>query len=628
MDEILDSIKGPEDLKRLPASQLPELAREIRELIISTISRSGGHLASSLGVVELAIALHRVFATPRDKIIWDVGHQSYAHKILTGRAEAFSTIRQYGGLSGFPRPEESPHDAFGTGHSSTSISVALGLAEARDLQRQNFHVVAIIGDGAMTGGMAFEAMNNAGHLKANVIVILNDNEMSISKNVGAIASYLSRLRMDSRFVKTREDLRKFIRNIPGIGGRVLETAKAIEDHLTYLLVPGVLFEALGFTYLGPFDGHNIELLISTLQRVKDLPGPRLVHVITQKGKGYAPAESDSTRFHGAPPFDIETGESSSDRKIPTYTEVFGKTLVELAAHDPRIVAVTAAMPDGTGLVEFSRRFPDRFFDVGIAEQHAVAFAAALAAGGLRPVVGIYSTFLQRAFDQVIHDVCLQNIPVVLAVDRAGIVGEDGATHQGSFDLSYMRLVPNLVIMAPKDENELRQMLKTSLEGRSPAAIRYPRDKGIGVKIEEEIKSIPVGKAEILREGRDMVLIALGNTVYPSLLASEMLSGHGVRTSVVNARFLKPLDEETITRVARSCRRVFTIEEGTLEGGFGSAVLECLSRYDLGRIWVYRIGLPDCFIEHGSPSILRAKYALSPEGIVEAVRRVVHTVSRT
>ncbi|MHC9539664.1 MAG: 1-deoxy-D-xylulose-5-phosphate synthase [Vulcanimicrobiota bacterium] len=618
MGRILDLVDSPYDMRQLGYPELKKLAEEIREEIIGTISKTGGHLASSLGVVELSMALHYVFNTPEDKVIWDVGHQCYAHKIITGRKKSFSTIRQYDGISGFPKKMESEFDNFGTGHSSTSISAALGIATARDLRGEKFNVVAVIGDGAMTGGMAFEAMNNAGSMNTNLIVVLNDNEMSISNNVGSLTQHLSKIRMSRRLQKVRKDLRYIVRNIPKVGKKVLEVCEYIEDRVTYLLVPGVIFEALGFFYLGPFDGHNIEQLVKTFERVKNMEGNIMVHVITQKGKGYPPAEKDATKFHAAAPFDIATGRNINGAEAPTYTEVFGNTLTEMARQDKRIVAVTAAMRDGTGLSRFAREFPDRFFDVGIAEQHAVTFSAALACGGMRPVVAIYSTFLQRAFDQLIHDVCLQNLPVLFAIDRAGIVGEDGPTHHGVFDISYLRFVPNLVLMSPCDENELRAMMKTALMIDGPSAIRFPRECGVGVAMEAETKTLETGKAEVIREGKDIAIIAIGNLVYPSIFAAERLSVYGISATVINARFIKPLDEELILSVARKTRRIITVEENVVTGGFGSAVQEMIHRSGYENISITTLGLPDRFIEQGSPSILKENLGITTEGITQAI----------
>ena len=505
---LLGAIHEPKDLRLLDLTELKTLAQEIRQEMIDVISKNGGHLAPNLGVVELTLALHRIFNSPQDKIVWDVGHQTYVHKLLTGRLERFKTIRKFRGLSGFPKRGESVHDCFETGHSSTSISAAVGFAKARDVLRESSHVVAVIGDGAMTGGMAFEALNHAGHSETNLIVVLNDNEMSISPNVGAMSTYLNQLRTDPLYDKRKEDLEILLKRIPGIGKKVAKLAAKAKDSLKYLLVPGVIFEELGFTYLGPIDGHDQALMEEVLEQAKNKKGPVLIHVLTQKGKGYKPAEENPGTFHGVGAFDPETGKIAKKIAPPTYTAVFGDTLCSLATQDSRIVAITAAMPGGTGLNEFAKEFPERFFDVGIAEQHAVTFAAGLAFGGLKPVVAIYSTFYQRAYDQVLHDVCLQEANVVLAIDRAGVVGDDGPTHHGVFDISFFRIIPNLIFMAPKDENELRHMLYTALQHSGPVALRYPRADGQGVTLDETLKPIPIGKAEVLRDGRDVTLIGV------------------------------------------------------------------------------------------------------------------------
>lgn len=626
MQKLLDGINSPKDIKELSLEELTLLAGEVRELIIDVVSKNGGHLASSLGAVEVAIALHKIFNCPQDKIIWDVGHQAYAHKILTGRRHLFHTLRQYEGISGFPNISESEYDAFGTGHSSTSISAALGFVKARDLKYEQNEVIAVIGDGALGGGMALEALNHAGHLKANMLVVLNDNEMSISKNVGAISSYLSKIRMQPSFVKARSDLQKLVKNIPKIGDKLFNTAREIENHLTYLLVPGVFFESLGFTYLGPFDGNNISELIPILEKIKNMKGPRLLHVITQKGKGYFPAEENSTKFHGVVPFNIETGEyENKDINIPSYTKVFGDTLIKLAKDDPKILALTAAMIDGTGLVNFSEKFPDRTFDVGISEQHMVTFAAALAKEGFKPVVCIYSSFLQRAYDQLIHDVCLQGLHVTFAIDRAGIVGEDGATHQGAFDLSFLRSIPNIVIMSPKDENEFGSMIKTAVNYSGPVAVRYPRGKGIGIKLDDKLTEIPIGQAEVLKEGKDILFIAIGNMVYPCLLAAEELTQLGLSAGVINARFVKPLDKEFLGKKIKEYKNVITFEENVKAGGFGSAILEFIEEQNIKNINIKCVGLPDKFIEHAHPSILRMKYNLSPDKIKEVIKHSLEMV---
>ena len=613
---LLDSINSPQELKKLAPELLPQLAQEIREKIIATVSKTGGHLAPSLGTVELTIALHYVFDCPKDKIVWDVGHQAYAHKLLTGRRDRFETLRQFGGLSGFPKRNESPYDAFDTGHSSTSISAALGLAAARCQKKESSKVIAVIGDGAMTAGLAFEGLNNAGDLNKDLIVILNDNGMSIAPNVGALSSFFSRQFTRPTMVFLKKQVENLLGSLPAIGDDLLTFAKRSQDSLKAFFTPGMLFEALKFTYLGPVKGHRLDHLIETLQNVKNLKGPILVHVLTTKGKGYEPAESDPTGFHGLGRFDPDTGEAKkSVGEVPSYTQVFGDTLVRLAQDDPKIVAITAAMPDGTGLVDFHKDFPNRFYDVGICEQHAITFAAGLALGGMRPVAAIYSTFMQRAYDQVLHDVCLQNLPVVLALDRGGMVGEDGETHQGLFDLSFLRHLPNLTLMAPKDENELRDMLYTAVAHPGPIALRYPRGKGVGVAFSSTLQKVPIGQAEVLREGEDLLILALGASVYPALAAAEKLEAHGFSATVVNARFVKPLDENLILTLAAKHGRVLTVEENVLAGGFGSAVLELLADRGLA-VAVKRLGIPDIFVEHGAPAILRQKYGLDADGILQ------------
>ena len=612
---LIENIESPVDLKKLAREELPLLAEELRDIIIEQVSCEGGHLASNLGVVELTIALHYVFNTPTDKIVWDVGHQSYAHKLLTGRYKKFSTLRKYKGLSGFPRINESPFDAFGTGHSSTSISAAVGIAEARDKRGERFKVIPVIGDGAMTSGLAFEGLNNAGHLKKDLLVILNDNEMSISKNVGALSAYLNRILTGEAFQRLKKETKSFLEHIPKLGAPVSKMAQRAEETLKGLFLPGILFEELGFTYIGPIDGHDIELLIETFSRIKQLNEPILLHVITKKGRGYKFSEKDPCVFHGIGPFDMDTGTITSDPTTPTYSEVFGKALTALAQEDIRVVAISAAMREGTGLDIFSEKFPERFYDVGIAEPHAVTFAAGLASHGLRPVVAIYSTFLQRAYDEIIHDVCLQNLPVIFAIDRSGIVGEDGPTHQGVFDISYLRHIPNLLVMAPKDAPELRGMLRLALYHDGPSAIRYPRGRvkqPLGYSAKES--AVTIGKGELLYEGDDIALIAIGNTVSPSLKAAEMLRKEGISPCVINARFIKPLDEDLILSTASRVKRIVTVEENMLAGGFGSAVLECLHKSGLDNVSVKRIGIEDEFVEHGSQSILRKKYHLDEEGI--------------
>ena len=624
MSGVLDQIEFPIDVKKLDLEELGKLCREIREEIISTVSRNGGHLASNLGVVELTVALHHVFELPHDKVIWDVGHQSYAHKILTGRRDRFHTLRQYEGISGFPKRDESPYDAFDSGHSGTSISSALGMAEARRQRGEEGKVIAVIGDGSMTAGVAFEGLNQTGHVDQDLIVILNDNEMSISPNVGALSSYLNRL-MTGQFVnRFREDIKAFLDTLPGIGKSVLRFAKQAEESLKGLLIPGLLFEELGLKYIGPIDGHRLDYLIETFQNIKKLRGPILVHVITKKGKGYPPAEMNPARFHSVAPFVVETGEPRKDqiKNPPTYTEVFGDTLCQLAKENRRLIAITAAMQSGTGLEQFSKEFPDRFYDIGIAEQHAVTFAAGLALEGMKPVVAIYSTFLQRAYDQVLQDVCLQNLPVVFALDRGGIVGEDGPTHHGLFDFSYLRHIPNLVIMVPKDEDEFQHMIKTAVECPLPVAFRYPRGKGEGVKRSDILKSIDIGKGEVLRKGDDVLILAIGSTVYPSLRAAERLAQVGINPAVINSRFLKPLDGDLLCDWAKRIGKVLTVEENVLLGGFGSAVLELFQERGLFSIRVKRLGIPDLFVEHGPQPLLRAKYGIDENGILEAVKEMV------
>lgn len=615
---ILERVDSPADLRKLSYSELETLAEEIREYILQTVARTGGHLAPNLGVVELTIALHLAFDSPRDKIIWDVGHQCYVHKILTGRRDRFSSLRQYGGLSGFPKLRESVHDCFETGHSSTSISAALGMALARDLSGEDFSVIAVIGDGALTGGMAYEALNHAGQLGTRLIVVLNDNEMSIAKNVGAMAEYLSRLRTDPLYYRSKEEIEEVLRRIPNIGPRIVRAVERFKDSVKYLLVSGIIFEELGFTYLGPIDGHNIKLLRRVFERAKMLNGPVLIHVNTKKGKGYAPAERNPDKYHGIGPFDLKTGTPYSKGKAPTYTQVFGEFICHLAEKNPRLVAITAAMVDGTGLREFAQRFPKRFFDVGIAEQHAVTLAAGLARGGYQPVVVIYSTFLQRAYDQIIHDVALQQLPVVFALDRAGIVGEDGETHQGLFDLSYLRSIPGMIIMVPKDQNELAVMLANALEYKKPTAIRYPRGNGSNLVFEYKPAAIAPGQGEVMREGEDMVILAVGPLVYAALEAAERLEKERRSVAVINCRFVKPLDEGLILKWAEKTQRVITLEENVLAGGFGSAVLELLAAHGF-KGEVVRIGIPDCFVEHGAPEILRHKYGLDAEGIIASIK---------
>ena len=588
------------------------------------MAKTGGHLASNLGVVELTTALYTVYDLAKDIVIWDVGHQCYAHKLLTGRHERFGTLRQFEGISGFPRRDESPYDHFGTGHASTSISAALGFAKARDLRGSTERVVAVIGDGSLSGGMALEALNNAGQLKTDLTVVLNDNEMSISRNVGAMATHLSKLRMLPLYRRVQNKAKTVIENLP-MGGKTLSrTAEGILHGVTHLMAAqtGIIFEEMGFTYLGPMDGHDIDLLIEVLSNVRTIEGPVLLHVLTTKGKGYEHAENNARFFHGVAPFQVKNGQVEKSDGGITFTEAFADALIELGEQDERVVAITAAMRDGTGLQEFAERFPGRFYDVGIAEQHAVTFAAGLAAAGVRPVVAVYSTFLQRAYDQIVHDVCLQNLPVIFAIDRAGLVGNDGPTHHGAFDLSYLRHIPNMVIAAPADAAELRQMLRLALEHDGPFAIRYPRGASPAIPGHIERRPVSLGMAEVLADGDDVCIIAVGSAVNPSLKALEILRGGDVSTALVNARFVKPLDSELITGFARRCRRLVLVEENAIQGGFGSGVAELLAEAGICDVSIKQVGLPDEFVGHGAQPTLREFHGLDPEHIVRAAAELV------
>jgi len=612
MSKILDTIDSPADLKGLSPAVLEELAAELRREIIATVTTTGGHLASNLGVIELTIALHRVFDSPKDKIIWDVGHQSYVHKLLTGRRQRFNTLRQYKGLSGFTSRDESEHDPFGAGHASTSISAALGMAVARDLAGEDYHVIAVIGDGAITAGMAYEALNHAGHLGSRLIVVLNDNGMSISPTVGALAKMLGSVRLDHRVRKAEKKGKKIITSLP-LGKKIWYFSKEISARTRSFFMPTPLWEALGFTYIGPIDGHSITNLEEVLTQVKKGANkPTLVHVITTKGKGYPQAESDAVYFHGVP------GKNSGKNTAPTYSEVFAQTMLRLAREEPKLAVITPAMPEGNCLSPLEAEFPDRVFDVGICEQHAVTFAAGLATQGYIPVVAIYSTFLQRAFDQIIHDVCIQNLPVVFAIDRGGIVGDDGKTHQGAFDISYLTLIPQLTVAAPKDENELQHLLYTAVKSSRPMAIRYPRSAGLGVPLDTILHEIPIGKGEILRYGNDVAILALGASVHYATEAAKELSLKGVESTVVNARFVKPLDSELITSLARRIKHIVTIEENVLTGGFGSSVIKLIQESGITGVVVKNIGIADEFVEHGTQAILRAKYSLDAKGIAKKV----------
>jgi 1-deoxy-D-xylulose-5-phosphate synthase len=612
MPRLLDTIDSPADLKGLSLAALEELAAEIRREIINTVTTTGGHLASNLGVVELTIALHRVFNSPRDKIIWDVGHQSYVHKLLTGRRTRFNSLRQYGGISGFTSRDESEHDPFGAGHASTSISAALGMAVARDLAGDDYKVIAVIGDGAITAGMAFEALNQAGHLGTRLIVILNDNGMSISPTVGALAKLLSRVRFDRRIGKAKTRSKKIVTALP-LGDKIWRLSAQIEGRLKGFLAPTPIWEALGFAYIGPIDGHNIHDLETVLTQARDYANrPTLVHVITTKGKGHSPAESNAVYFHGVP------AKNSRNEDIPTYSEVFAQTMLRLAREEPRLIVVTPAMPEGNCLNIVEAEFPERVFDVGICEQHAVTFAAGMATQGYIPVVAIYSTFLQRAFDQIIHDVCLQNLPVVFAIDRGGIVGDDGKTHQGTFDISYLSLIPQLVVAAPKDENELQHLLYTAVKLGRPMAVRYPRSPGLGVPLDKTFREIPVGQSEVLKYGDDVAILALGASVAPALEATAELTAKEIDATVVNARFARPLDAPLIDKLAGRIKKIVTVEENVLNGGYGSGVLKLLQESGYCDMVVKNIGIPDDFVEHGTQAILRAKYSLDARGITGKV----------
>ena len=620
----LTEIQSPAELKKVPRDQLPRVAAELRETIVRNVARTGGHLASSLGVVELTVALHYVFDCPRDRIVWDVGHQAYAHKILTGRRNVFPTLRTFEGISGFPRISESPCDAFGTGHSGTSISAAFGMAVARDLRKGKNRVVAVIGDGSLSSGLALEGLNQAGHQKRDLIVILNDNEWSISQNVGALSGYLNRMMTGKLYTSFRKRVETLLKSMPH-GAFMARIAKKSEELTKGFIVPGLLFEELGYTYIGPIPGHDLEALIGTLQNLENIQGPVLVHVVTSKGKGYAPAEANPEYFHGVGAFDPETGKGIGKASAPSYTDVFSDAIVEIARENPKVVAITAAMCGGTGLKKFRDAFPDRFFDVGIAEAHAVTFAAGLAREGKIPVVAIYSTFLQRAFDQIIHDVCIQKLPVVFAVDRGGIVGADGATHQGLFDLSFLRQIPEMSLMAPRDEAELVRMLRTAVGAGRPVAIRYPRGSGPGVAIPSGPGPgmVAWGKGELLAEGKDVLLVGIGSTVAMCLDASEELRKQGVSAAVVDARFVKPLDADLLLPLVRRIGRVVTVEENLLAGGFGSAVMELLEEHDEHPHCFRRIGVHDRFVEHGAPAMLREQCGLTSAHIVFEALRICH-----
>ena len=624
--KFLTEINSPADLRQLKLEDLQTVADEVRQFILETTSRIGGHTGASLGAVELAVAMHYVFDTPKDKLVWDVGHQAYAHKILTGRRDQMHTIKQYGGLNGFLRRDESEYDTFGAGHASTSLSAALGMAVARDKKNEDFHVCALIGDSSLAGGMAMEAINQAGHLKSRLIVLLNDNEMSIAPAVGALTRYLNRIKEAQSYHWLKEEVGETLESVPHFGGHLRKAAKTFKDAIAAAVLPGALVNELGFKYIGYVDGHNVAALVKALEQAKQIDdAPVIVHALTQKGKGFPNPEKNLYCYHATGPFDIKTGKAIKSNKIspPTYTAVFGQTMCELMGRDEKIVALTAAMPDGTGIDKVLEKFPERAFDVGIAEQHAITFCAGMACEGLKPVAAIYSTFLQRAFDQILHDVCLQDLNVTFAMDRAGIVGNDGPTHHGLLDIAYLRGYPNIVLMSPKDEGELRDMLLTAIEHPGAAAIRYPRGSGIGADISRAPEKLEIGKSEILREGGETAIVAYGSMVYPALEAAGNLAKDGIETTVVNARFVKPLDEEMIIELARTKRLLITVEEAYLAGGFGSAVMELLEAEGLlQQVRVVRIGVPDRIITHGDAKLLLAKYGLDADGIYLKVKETV------
>lgn len=615
---FLDKIDSPQDLKNIPIQQLPKVAKEIRDMLLDTISKTGGHLSSNLGVVELTMAMHYVFNSPVDKFVWDVGHQSYVHKLLTGRKDRFDTLRQADGLCGFTKREESEHDTWNCGHGGTSISAALAFAKARDLKKADNDVVAVIGDGSLTAGMAFEGLNHTGHIQSDMIVVLNDNEMSISANVGGMSAHLSKIMTGQVMLKIKSEVDQMLLAVPGIGKEISRYAHKIDEAIKGVFIPGRLFEDLGFRYVGPVDGHDVKTLIETFSAVKDLKGPTLMHVVTRKGKGYEQAEEKADVWHGAKPFNVSTGEFHKKKSNPAYTNVFADALIELAKEDEKIVGITAAMPDGTGISKFGKAFPERTFDVGMAEQHGVAFSGALAIEGFRPVAAIYSTFIQRAYDQVVHDICLMDLDVTFALDRAGIVGEDGATHQGLYDIAFLRTLPNMVVMAPKDENELRHMLKTAVNHKGPIALRYPRGAGLGVPMDEKMKVLEIGKGEVVKDGSDIAIFAYGHTVDWATQTSAMLEEEGFSVAVINSRFAKPVDKELIVQYGNSVRCLVTTEEHSLKGGFGSAVLEALQEEQVSDVHVKCIGLEDIVLEHGAPGKQRKDLKLDPEGMFETI----------
>ena len=618
MEKILDGVQSPKDVKELNRKELGQLAQEIRDLIIQVVSKTGGHLSSNLGVVELTLALHQVFDAKEDKIIWDVGHQCYTHKIITGRKEQFQKLRQYEGLCGFPDRGESPYDVYNTGHASTALSAAAGMAAAREKNKEDHHVVAVVGDGSMTGGVAWEALNQIGNIRDRMIIVLNYNEMSISQNVGALSKYMEYLVSGQHYLKIKDTAKSVLKSVPAVGWPMIKIGRAVEEAVTKIFFPGLFFKELGIKYIGPVQGHNISSLLEVFEKAKKYDGPVLIHCVTKKGKGYGPAQKDSSAFHGTSPFDIETGKSLNNDKTPSFSKVFGQTAVKVGEADEKVVAISAAMREGTGLVEFSKKFPDRFFDVGIAEQHAVDFASGMALNGFKPIVAIYSTFLQRAYDQLYHDVCLMDIPIVFALDRSGIVPDDGPTHQGINDIVYLRHLPNMIVMAPKDENELQHMIHSALSYSHPAAVRFPKGKGIGVEMDKDLKVLSLGQSEKLKEGKDL-LFAFGSMVYPALEAAKALEKEGISLAVVNARFAKPLDEKILLQYARPGGVVVTVEEAVLAGGFGSAVRELLDREKKFDLRFKPIGLPVEIYPVGKVDQIKRLYDLDTEGLIKQIK---------
>lgn len=618
MEKILDRVQSPKDVKELNRKELDQLAQEIRDLIIQVVSKTGGHLSPNLGVVELTLALHLVFDAKEDKIIWDVGHQCYTHKIITGRKEQFQKLRQHEGLCGFPDRAESPYDVYNTGHASTALSAAAGMAAARDRNKEDFHVIAVVGDGSLTGGVAWEALNQIGHIRDRMIIVLNYNEMSISHNVGALSKYMEYLVSGQHYLKIKDTAKTVLKSVPAVGWPMIKIARAVEEAVTKVVFPGLFFKELGIKYIGPVQGHNISSLLEVFEEAKKYDGPVLIHCVTEKGKGYGPAQKDSSAFHGTSPFDIKTGKSLNKDKSISFSKAFGQTAVKLGEADEKVVAITAAMREGTGLVEFAQKFPDRFFDVGIAEQHAVDFASGMALNGFKPIVAIYSTFLQRAYDQLYHDVCLMDIPIVFAMDRSGIVPDDGPTHQGINDIVYLRHLPNMIVMAPKDENELQHMIHSALKYSHPAAVRFPKGKGVGVEMDKDLKILPLGKSEKLKEGKDL-LFAYGSMVYPALEAAKTLEKEGISLAVVNARFAKPIDEEILLQYARPGGVIVTVEEAVLAGGFGSAVRELLDREKKFDLRFKPIGLPVEIYPVGKVDQIKRMYDLDTEGLIKQIK---------